>query len=691
METILIYLAKVNIALTVFYILFLILFRRDTFFAFKRYFFLFAIAFSLIYPFLTINGLPTLHLFGNLHENTAQVVIGNPSATYIVADASDKTATKTFDWELSLCCVILAGIAFGTVRLLWQLSSIFRIKRKSVKQLMNGIIVYQYPDEITPFSFFHWIFLHRESHTEKELAHILLHEQIHKDQGHSADILLAELLCTFFWYNPFVWLMKKDMAINLECLADNGVLRQGINSREYQYHLLRLTYHETAIQIVNNFNVSQLKQRIIMMNKSKSPRGKLAKMLIVLPFILLMISVNSSFARNENQKNTNENILQDKQKKTNSNEPVFVAVQKMPEFVGGMDALMNYLSTNIQYPAEAQQKGIHGTVIISFIVEKDGSLSDVQVVRSVDQSLDNEAVKVIKKMPKWIPGQQNGKNVRVKFTLPVEFKLNKEVQITINEVGNGSTNSGQSDNSYMEQKSVNGEEVFDIADTPPVFPGGQEALFKYLASNIKYPAEAMNAKKEGIVVCKFVVQKDGNITDVKVIRSVDPLLDKEAVRVIEAMPKWEPGFKGNKPVNVGFTIPISFKLDMAEKSSTNNNATQEKPSKADAEYFNFISRNIKYPVSAQEKGITGLIKANYSVSEKGEISNVKILQGVDPSLEAEVMRVIKALPPDIALVKTGGKANADVDFSVYFHLLGKESTPTNYPQSDFVVVGYKKE
>ena len=562
METILIYLAKVNIALTVFYILFLILFRRDTFFAFKRYFFLFAIAFSLIYPFLTINGLPTLHLFGNLHENTAQVVIGNPSATYIVADASDKTATKTFDWELSLCCVILAGIAFGTVRLLWQLSSIFRIKRKSVKRLMNGMTVYQYPDEITPFSFFHWIFLHRESHTEQELAHILLHEQIHKNQGHSSDILLAELLCTFFWYNPFVWLMKKDMAINLECLADNGVLRQGINSREYQYHLLRLTYHETAVQIVNNFNVSQLKQRIIMMNKSKSPQKKLAKMLIVLPFILLMISVNSSFARNENQKNTNENILQDKQKKTNSNEPVFVAVQKMPEFVGGMDALMNYLSTNIQYPAEAQQKGIHGTVIISFIVEKDGSLSDVQVVRGVDPSLDNEALKVIQKMPKWIPGQQDGKNVRVKFTLPVEFKLNKDVQITINEVGNGSTNSGQSDNrkSSIKPKSMNGEEVFDIVDTPPEFPGGQEALMKYIPENIHYPIEAQDKGIQGTVICNFIVRKDGSISDAEVVPGVDPLLNEEAIRLINSMPKWQPGMQRGKVVDVRFTLPIVFRL-----------------------------------------------------------------------------------------------------------------------------------
>ena len=571
METILIYIAKVNLAMALFYVLFLLLFRRDTFFAFKRYFFLFAIAFSLIYPFITIGELSNLHLFENLHQHTTQVTIGRPSIAYLATDVTEKASVKSFDWELALCCIFLAGILFGIVRLLWQISSILRIKRKSIEQSINGITVYQYPDEITPFSFFHWIFVHRESHSEDELSQILLHEQIHQIQGHSFDILLAELLCIFYWYNPLVWLLKKEMAINLECLADNGVLRQGINSREYQYHLLRLTNHETAVQIVSNFNVSQLKQRIIMMNKSKSPRNKMAKILIVLPFILLMISVNSSFAHNENQKSENENILQEEQKKLNSNEPVFEVVEKMPEFVGGMDALMNYLSANIQYPADAQQKRIEGKVFVSFIVEKDGSISDVQVVRGLNSSLDNEAVRVIEKMPKWIPGQQNGKNVRVRFILPIQFKLNRDVKVTVNEVKDGSKNAEESGNNLSKgSKSVNGEEVFDIADTPPEFQGGQEALMNYLASNIKYPAEAMNAKKEGMVVCRFVVQKDGSISNVKVIRSVDPLLDKEAVRVIEAMPKWTPSLKDGKPVNVNCTIPISFKLNMTEKSSTSN-------------------------------------------------------------------------------------------------------------------------
>ena len=113
-----------------------------------------------------------------------------------------------------------------------------------------------------------------------------------QQQWHSLDIVLAESLCIFFWWNPIVWLMKKEIAINLEYLADSEILRKGVNSRDYQYHLLRLTYRETAVQIVNNFNVSQLKQRIMMMNKNKSPKRKLAKYLMILPLaVVLMLSL----------------------------------------------------------------------------------------------------------------------------------------------------------------------------------------------------------------------------------------------------------------------------------------------------------------------------------------------------------------------------------------------------------------
>ncbi|NLH28589.1 MAG: energy transducer TonB, partial [Bacteroidales bacterium] len=109
--------------------------------------------------------------------------------------------------------------------------------------------------------------------------------------------------------------------------------------------------------------------------------------------------------------------------KEEATEEIFVVVEEMPEFPGGQSALMKYLSENIRYPVIAQENGIEGRVICSFVVERDGSITDVQVVRGVDPSLDKEAVRVIQSMPKWKPGKQRGKPVRVRFTLPIVFRL----------------------------------------------------------------------------------------------------------------------------------------------------------------------------------------------------------------------------------------------------------------------------
>ena len=105
------------------------------------------------------------------------------------------------------------------------------------------------------------------------------------------------------------------------------------------------------------------------------------------------------------------------------NNDVYSIVEEMPEYPGGMDKLVEYLSQNIKYPQQAIEKGIEGKVFVSFIVEKDGSVSNVQVQRSLGGGCDEEAVRVVKAMPKWKPGKQRGKTVRVSYTLPVNFKL----------------------------------------------------------------------------------------------------------------------------------------------------------------------------------------------------------------------------------------------------------------------------
>ena len=220
-----------------------------------------------------------------------------------------------------------------------------------------------------------------------------------------------------------------------------------------------------------------------------------------------------------------------------TNEQVFQIVEKMPIFPGGESALSQYLSENIKYPADAAKNGIQGRVICQFIVSDNGLITDIKVVRSVDSDLDKEAVRVIQSMPKWTPGTQRGQAVNVSYTLPIDFRLQTTPKVENTD-----------------------EQVFQIVEKMPIFPGGNDALNQYMSENIKYPGDASKNGIQGRVICQFVVTKDGSITDVKVVRSVDSDLDKEAIRIIQAMPKWTPGIQREQAVNVRYTMPVNFRL-----------------------------------------------------------------------------------------------------------------------------------
>ncbi|HBF96708.1 MAG TPA: M56 family peptidase, partial [Porphyromonadaceae bacterium] len=404
MEALSAYIIKVNIALIFFYLLYVIFLKKDTFFAFRRYFILAATVFSFVYPFITVSAWENIISFEKPQKYTTQVTVEDPAFAVVLADevqTAEPVNTININWWQVLLLLLSAGVVFFLARFTWQLVSILQIKHKSIRKNIDGMEVFDLYDEITPFSFFRWIFIHLDSHSDTEIKQILLHEQTHARQWHSVDIILMELLCVFLWWNPIIWLMKRETAINLEHLADNGVLRKGVNSRDYQYYLLRLTYHQNATRIVNNFNVSLLKQRITMMNKTKSPARKLVKYLIALPLALLLMAGNSVYAQNQRESE------------------IFTEVEKYPEFPGGNQAFMKYLVESIKYPVKAQENNEQGRVITNFVVEKDGSISNIKVIRGVTAALDAEAVRLLNSMPNWQSGEHQGKPARVRFTLPI--------------------------------------------------------------------------------------------------------------------------------------------------------------------------------------------------------------------------------------------------------------------------------
>jgi len=236
----------------------------------------------------------------------------------------------------------------------------------------------------------------------------------------------------------------------------------------------------------------------------------------------------------------------------------FVSVETQPSFPGGMQNFYTYLKKNLRYPADAKANKVEGKVFISFVVEKDGSLMDIKVDRSLGQGTDEEAVRVLKESPKWTPGIQDGNVVRVKFNIPISFNLESPAFIGTPADKSGST----SQVSDFAASPTQGEKIYDFVslETQPNFPGGMAKFYDFLKNTVKYPKEAHEKNIQGKVFLSFVIEKDGRLTNIKVERSVGPELDAEAVRVMKASPKWIPGIQDKKPVRVKYNIPISFTL-----------------------------------------------------------------------------------------------------------------------------------
>ena len=209
-----------------------------------------------------------------------------------------------------------------------------------------------------------------------------------------------------------------------------------------------------------------------------------------------------------------------------------------PQFPGGDAALINFLNANIVYPQQAAQDKVEGKVIVQFTVKKTGKIDNVKVLRSVRKDFDDEAVRVIKMMPDFIPAKQDGELTDMPYTIPVSFKLFDEMEpLTVSE----------------------GSDVPDGFE-PPMFPGGERALMEFLKDNVKYPPQAAKRKTQGRVVMTFVVDKTGKVTEIKVAKSVDIYLDTEATRVCKLLPDFIPARQNGEPVSVWFTLPITFKL-----------------------------------------------------------------------------------------------------------------------------------
>ncbi len=576
------YLLKVNVAFVLFYAFYRLFFYKDTFFKLRRAILLAFFGLALFYPLLNIQD------WVRQQEPIADVIYMYsamlPEAT---AKADAAASVDWYGWLLGSLGFIYWGIvAFLCGRFLVQLSSILWLAHTCERVVIHKTPVYALRKAAGPFSFFRMVFLHPESHSDKETDEILTHECTHVSQWHSIDVILSEMMCMACWFNPFVWLLKREVRHNLEYLADNTVIQSGYDSKSYQYHLLGLAHHQSVTTLYNSFNVLHLKNRIMMMNKKRSPGIVRTKYLIFIPLVGILM-----------------------------------------------------LLSNIEAVARLTVRLANEATVSNAMVTATGILVD-----ETGQPLIGASVVVKGGKERTITDKKGAFSLEVPANaiLRCSYQGRESQEVLAADMTNNTHLSLSSKSREMN------EQVFTVVEKMPSFPGGDAELLKYIATNIKYPKESQDNGEQGRVICSFIVGRDGSVNNPEVLRGVTPLLNEEAVRVINTMPRWNPGMQRGKAVAVKYTVPITFRLkspvvETKEETLTVVDVMPQYPG-GDHELLKFIAQSIKYPTDAQEAGVQGRVICSFVVDKKGNIVEPKIIRGIDPSLDAEALRVIGMMP-----------------------------------------------
>lgn len=279
------YLIRLSLCYAVMYLFYLLVLRRLTFYNYSRWYLLGYSLLCFFIPLMNIASVPD-----NSNSVIAMTIQYVPAVTFErpVMAAAPVSHPRINIWYI-VGLLLIAGMVAMLVRLVIQIISYRTITRDAILISDEHIKLFQVDKPIVPFSYGNSIYINQSQHTQQELSEILRHEFVHVQQKHTMDILIGELLCIVNWYNPFVWFIRHAIRQNLEFIADDKVVQSGIDKKQYQYILLNVALGNNKFSFTNNFNISSLKKRIVMMNKLKSAKIHLLKLLFLLPVLAVVL------------------------------------------------------------------------------------------------------------------------------------------------------------------------------------------------------------------------------------------------------------------------------------------------------------------------------------------------------------------------------------------------------------------
>ena len=594
-----VYILKSSVCLAIFYLFYRLLLARETFHRFNRFSLLGILLLSCLLPLVEVSVKQETEVHQTM-LTLEQLLMMADAVNATEAGARAETATVT--WIQVALLVYLAGIVFFAFRNVYSLVRLLMLlksgKKEDIGSYLPGrkerVTLIVHNCDIAPFSWMGYIVISRKD-LEENGREILIHELAHIHNRHSWDLLVADVCIFFQWFNPASWLLKQELQNIHEFEADEMVIKEGVDAKLYQLLLIKKAVGTRLYSMANSFNHSSLKKRITMMLKKKSNPWARLKYLYVLPLAVIAVA---AFARPEISSELDEISAV----KVND----LTAIMKTEE----VKSPEKHPAKEIKVQGQVLEKSTNAPVVGANVIIKgttSGTITDLDgnfvismpVGATLSVSYINMKTKELTITEKLI-----GKIKSLKVYLEGEITT-KTQEVVVVGYGGGEEASDE-------------VPVFQVVEEMPEFPGGMGECLKFLGKNIKYPVEAQKAGVQGKVIVQFVVEKDGNIANPKVVRSIDPDLDGEAIRVISIMPKWKPGMQKGQPVRVKYTVPVTFRLDGKDTKSNEtrhlelrtDSVFQENPLRIGKETFSLkdwkekpllIVDGIEKPYSQMEK------------------------------------------------------------------------------------------
>ncbi len=567
MTDFLIYQGKAAIALAVFYMFYRLLLSKETFHRFNRIVLLGTAALSFILPLCVITFVKVVVL--PAMTTSSETVLGEVAGTAVtmVPETSEPI------WPIILCIIFCIGALTVLTNTVISIIGIRRIISSGSSQtLESGETLIITETDTAPFSWMKYIVISREDY-ESGYSQILTHEKAHIALRHSSDILFVDMITTLQWFNPAIWMLKADLRALHEFEADDAVLRSGANIKEYQYLLIRKAVSKSGYSVANSFNHSTLKARITMMLNKKSSRMSAWKALYVIPLVGISLAATAE---------TKVDYQYEDQQPEATADTLKARVVKVHNTPDGKDNKNSFREKNLSegrfiideeassvtmiyfdHNGNELRSQIKGMRLDHDIYLHNGNMATPGVVEECLKEEDAVLLTAYLKNDKKIRGVVTPNNNYATGTWDVNKPFDEQETVYHKDGKAYKVRGGKYIEIEESQKSEEKKVIpFQLVAQQPGFNGGDANEFsKWVSENVRYPEKCRQSRVQGRVTLQFTVTEEGKVRDVKVLRSVNDEMDKEAVRVISESPLWTPGRDANgEIVPVSYTFPVIFSL-----------------------------------------------------------------------------------------------------------------------------------